>query len=760
MTDAFSEALGLTPVVDPRGRPAPRQRPGAGGQSRRRRKRRSTKRPVDAFEEAMRPEPQAAPQQEAPVETVQPVEHSPGIDFSGPVEEVRQAIKALPANERKSALKQWAKQYVAKEREGGGVLQTATDRVRDLARGTPVGSWLDEANALTSSTMHRIGLGGAPYNETKAYQNARDEAADNESTKQFSLPVIGDVHTSGLTKLAGGILSAPVAPMAHLFRGGTVLPQIGNAAVTGAGYGAVYGAGEGDTAVERGQNALIGGGAGGVLGAGVPLVAQGAKSIIGAAKPPIAPKAIRKFHPAARKKVERAVGDDLLSPGGNARSYTVQSAKLGDEGMLADMGTNLIGQADAIANQPGQGKAIIRGALRARDRGGQERINASANKNIGPDVDGETTVSNFVKQSQDSARPLYKQFRETPIDITPRIKRIMGRVRAVVPNIDEVIAKRMIADDVPSDVIDNNGLILDYMKKAVDAVAGKAAREGDGGMAGTASRIARDLRDAVDHSMFPDNPGQSIYAQARKEARRGITFKEGYQDGKKVLDDTVSLGRLRMDNAARTPDGLEGVRTGAREKLRQKMYTARSAFDQTSRDKAAATQGRRLLSSEETRGKLREIVGPDSARNLERTLDAEGQMAGVSNSIQGNSATASRLAGQKEFPNAVAIDAGKAANELGKKNLTGLIMETGYRVANFVLDGALDERRIQIAQDAAEMLVAQGHKRDEIAKALIKGAQGKVKTESQRKVIMNLARGIVRGGSPGTTMKTLEATEN
>ena len=130
-------------------------------------------------------------------------------------------------------------------------------------------------------------------------------------------------------------------------------------------------------------------------------------------------------------------------------------------------------------------------------------------------------------------------------------------------------------------------------------------------------------------------------------------------------------------------------------------------------------------------------------------------MAGTSSAIQGNSATARRQAGQKEFPNAVEVDAGKTANELGKKNLTGLVMESVYRVANFVLDGALDERRLMIAQDAAEMLVAQGNTRDEIAFALVELAQKQVKSEAQREAIMSLARNVVRGGSPTSSREAI-----
>lgn len=749
----------ITTVVDPRQRPAPRVRPGSS--TRRTQRRQQPSAPKTPFDRLMKeveePQQQAEPVQPAPEQPVEQAPVAPGIDFDAPVPEVRKAIDALPKEQQQAAIDEWAKRYVAKEREGGGILQTATDRVRDLARGTPVGSWLDEANAVTSDALHSVGLGGAPYRESVAYQRARDEAADNESTKLGTLPWIGDVHTSGITKLAGGLLSAPVSPMVNVLRGGTIIPQMGNAMATGAVYGGLYGSGEGTGAAERGVNAGIGAGAGLAFGAAVPLAMQGGKAVANAMTPKRAPKAVAKFHPGATDRLVRSVGDDLVSPGGSAKAYAAQAGKLGEKGMLLDMGSNLIGQADAIASQPGRGKAVVRGALRARDRGAPSRLEGAVNKTIGAGSDfSETGAKAFVEKSQEMARPLYKEFENTHVKITPALRKIMNRVRALAPNIDETIAQRMFADDVSPDVINNNGAVLNYMKRTMDAIAKKASQDGDKGLTGTARKLARELRNEVDKILSPNNPKDSIYAKARAEARRGLSFEQGYKDGKTVLNNATSLDEMRIANQTRTPDELAGLKYGAREDIRKKMYTARSAFDETSQLKSQATAGRRHLSSQETRGKLRELVGAGNARDLVRSLDAEGQMAGVSNAIQGNSATAGRQAAQKEFPNAVAVNAGDAANELGKKNLGGLAMEAGYRILNFLSNGWVDESRRMIAEDAAEMLVAQGLKRDEIASALIQLAQQEVKSDAGRKAIMGLAQGILRGGAPSASREAIE----
>jgi hypothetical protein len=332
----------------------------------------------------------------------------------------------------------------------------------------------------------------------------------------------------------------------------------------------------------------------------------------------------------------------------------------------------------------------------------------------------------------------------------------MRRTRALVPNIDEEIATLMVADDVPRDVIENNGIVLDYMKRALDSAAKRwSGSENNANRARIATNLARDLRNTVDRVLNPSNPSESIYARARNEAAQGLQFRQGVQDGKQVLDDKISLDQFRINNRNRPDAEMAGVQIGAREEIRRKMSTAKSAFDDTSQLKAGATAGRRLLSSQETRGKLAEVTSPSVARTLVRTLDAEGRMAGTSSAIQGNSATARRLQGQKEFPNSVEVNAGQTANELGKKNITGLAMEGAYRIANFVLDGALDERRIMIAQDAAEMLVAQGHERNEIAYALVELANREVRSEAQREAIMGIAQSLIRSGTPAASREAI-----
>ena len=139
-------------------------------------------------------------------------------------DEIRAAIGeyAKTPEDRASALNQWADQYVANERQGGGTMQAVGDTVRQLAIGTGLGSWLGEANALTASA-----LGGAPYDEAIAYQNATDRAVDQST---------GAVGT-GL-KVAGGVGSFMLSPLLRVMHGGAMLPTAINLGATGLRRGA------------------------------------------------------------------------------------------------------------------------------------------------------------------------------------------------------------------------------------------------------------------------------------------------------------------------------------------------------------------------------------------------------------------------------------------------------------------------------------------------------------------------------------------
>lgn len=239
---------------------------------------------------------------ETPHDTIKSVmaQHFPALDFSRPVEAVRADIAKIPAGPgRDKALNDWADAYVAKERGGGDPLRLkeAGDIVRNVARGTLVGSFADEANAATSAGLHKLSGGrlGAPYDESLAYQRALDRAIDKEQPiGSTALQVGGALATGapiakGAFKVAEKVLPRYVAaPIAGTTVGGT------------AGTVAGIGAGEG-TLEQRLDHALNGDGlfgmsptvAGATIGAFLPPAATGATWLAGKAHDIVTPAAAR-----------------------------------------------------------------------------------------------------------------------------------------------------------------------------------------------------------------------------------------------------------------------------------------------------------------------------------------------------------------------------------------------------------------------------------------------------------------------------------
>jgi hypothetical protein len=101
----------------------------------------------------------------------------------------------------------------------------------------------------------------------------------------------------------------------------------------GAGYGAILGAGSGETTDERIDNAKKGALIGGLLGAGAPVAGSAVGGVAGRVRDAVAPMP-RELQPYARGAVDRmATAFEHDAPG--------NTATFGSEGMLADLGEPL-----------------------------------------------------------------------------------------------------------------------------------------------------------------------------------------------------------------------------------------------------------------------------------------------------------------------------------------------------------------------------------------------------------------------------------
>lgn len=232
------------------------------------------------------------------------VAQSQPIDFSQPVATVRKAIAALPEGERQAALDQWAKTYVAKERSEGGIGQTIDNTVRTLSRGTFVGPFLDEITAGSNAALNAVtgGAVGAPYDETLAYQRAKDQAFDaaNPATSVVGQIAgglaggIGAARTVGATGATNAARFAAGGPFAAIKGTDSALANLGRFGGAGAVYGGVGGFGNAQGGLdERLEGAAVGGAIGAGAGALLPPLISGATKVVSSVSDAVTPQVAR-----------------------------------------------------------------------------------------------------------------------------------------------------------------------------------------------------------------------------------------------------------------------------------------------------------------------------------------------------------------------------------------------------------------------------------------------------------------------------------
>ena len=642
-------------------------------------------------------------------------EGTPALEAPQPVpsrEEIRKILDGAPPDIRKKVLKEWADAKVKEERSQGGMKAVNTwidDRVRTLARGTPVGSWLDEANAAAYNLV------GVPYDEQLAYERAKDEARDSEASTLANIPTpFGDVPvtTSGLEKIAGGLAATRGFPAFNLMRGASFIPRTVNATTTGAVYGGLYGAGEGDSLEERAINTGIGTITGGATGAVIPAVQNMATGPVNALRQKLNRPggAVANMDKRAVTKVAASVDQDNLPA-----VYPQRRAELGPEGMLADMGDNLRMDAARLARNPGEARRTVINALDARRQGSQGRITAELDDGIGAPLPVPQTVEQIRTTAYAQARPFYDEFYQTPIPYTQDLVTALQRVpQSAYAKARELAA----AEGFDFAKIQNTGRGIDYIKRGIDDIAYDAKPGSD--VARVYKGLSRLIRNTVDDIVSPGGTpqtrAQSPWAQARRLAGNSKQFEEAVDMGRGAFSRNLSPDQMRVDRGRLGFNQQAAYDIAARDQVRQIAGNASSAQGSTG-DNAV----RRALGSDNAREKLELIAGPRAAQNITRRLDAESTFARTQNDATANSITSTMNAAARKWPSP---DGGaEATGNLAKSSVQGQAMAMASRLWNSIRNGAVNERAMREQADAARMLVAQGADRDAMVAALMRYSQ-------------------------------------
>jgi hypothetical protein len=624
-------------------------------------------------------------------------------------------------------------------------MRTVADKLHQFVKGAI--PWSDEIKAAIGTVLP----GGGSFDENLAYQVAKGNAADADSSKLGTLPVVGDVTMGGVTKLGGGVASAVATAPINIVRGGALGARMLNEGAKGAIGGALYGSGEDKE--NRGRGAVVGGGIGGGLGLVAPAVGTGIGNAYQWARNQLSglPAALQGYSRGAVTRVGQGVADDGL----DAAAYQARVAELGPEGMLADMGENLTGHAGAIANQPGRGMQMLRNALDQRHRTAAGRIRGDVDNALGPAANIPETIEATAQHYRAQAAPHRQQFQNNPVPFTQQLDdtlevlrndpRILAEARRYA-NIDPAAGHNQFfarqnanggwdIERVP------NATEWDYIKRALDGMARGGGRgSNDERVYGS---LARRVRDTVDEALSPGAPAQSPWAMARALEAENFQIRDAAEAGAGAFNKNLTPDQMAAEmygvgpqgRGAMTQPALQGYQLGARENVRNIMGNASTQWGEN-----GATAARSKLGSDNAREKLRLIVqNPQSADDLVRRLDAETAFARTRQDVSQNSRTAQRQAAQALYPNAAAEPV------RGDITLPGMVVKAGRGLANALFGGAITEARSRVAADAAEMLIAQGAQRDAIVQGLIAHAQTRAVTGSQREAIIGVARALMQG---------------
>ncbi len=667
-----------------------------------------------------------------------------------------QGAKPPTEEEQKARMYEGRARYM---REKHPTLTKVRDVATNFVEGYPViGSYLDEGMAGLGSLIT-----GQSYDDMKGVLDADRKIKDEESTVIGSLPLVGDVTTGGLTRLAGGITTGALAPIAEVTSLGGLAGATINTGVSGLAYGAAHGSGMGNTAEERIGNAIEGGKWGGILGAATPAVAAGVGNAAAYARNrhANAPAPLDQFHPGAVRRVADTIDSDNMTTAAVQR----EAAALGPEGMIADVGENLRTVTEGIAQQPGPARARISQALdrHGRPAGAVDRVTNTLNQEMGHPVDIEASIAATRQHYQPMTQPFYEQFYQSAIPQDRALDQIIGRVRQLAPNVmtrarnlaigEGIDPAHMIrlADDpmTPLTGVQRasqgervwRGQELDYLKRSVDATArdfppGSPERR-------NLQNLARDLRNRVDELISPGAPDQSPWAQARAISGEEIGAREAMLDASGHPNGAGIFSRTQdpLETAARmrgmSQMEQDAYAQGARNDFRRIMGRAGTQYGPTG-DRNA----RRALGSQFNRENLEQVAGPQSANNIMARIEAENTFADTSQQVLGNSSTARRQATRDIVPRQ--YDETWFSNLRGQ-TIMGAVGDIGGRILNHITNGSLNQRNRQIALDMAEMLVAQGQNRDEIARGLIQYAGNIRNNNAARTEIARIARDIMRG---------------
>lgn len=430
--------------------------------------------------------------------------------------------QAVPDDKYRAAARD---EYAANQ--AAGVPQDSPWKTRMLQGATF--NTADEIAAAAMTPFEMIKRGTLDPAEAYRYTKAREDlnvehARDQTGTLGTAAEIGGGVLSgSGLAHAGVGFLGR-LAPQAGL--GARTLASAGDAGL----YGAVAGAGEGNSLPERAGNAAVGGTLGALLGG----VAPGALKLAGAAAAPILSNVSARLNPAryAQNQVARAISESGQSPQDLSDAVTTAAQQGQPEFTLADaMGNAGQRQLSSVTRAPGVGRTEAVNFLDQRQAGQGRRVSNALAEGFDAPETAEQTQTRLTNARDTASDVNYDAARQGagPVDVTRTVDRIDQTLRPGVnqfANPGTAIAPDSVEaalGNVRNRLTDGNSQLTDFeslqrVRGDLSDAISAAQRAG----AGNKVRLLSQVRTEMDVAMERASPGFMAANRAHAAASQAI----------------------------------------------------------------------------------------------------------------------------------------------------------------------------------------------------------------------------------------------
>jgi hypothetical protein len=433
-----------------------------------------------------------------------------------------------------------------------------------------------------------------------------------------------------------------------------VAKSAGAAALSSGAYGVGTADGEAGDRLAAGATFALGGGA---FGAALPLAGPGIRKlseVYKSTKRPAEDKAV--------SIVLKRLQKDNLDPQALDRVFR-------DGALIEGAGPSTTRLAEGIGQLPGEATNITEKFFESRLSGSTNRAKSAIKKSISSADDFYGTLDEIFEKGQEKAKPLYDKAYKKSVN-SKEIDRIL-RTPAGQAALKQA-ATKMQNDRTLVSAPDKE--LAEQIKDLAGTGKIKAQRVGKGLKLRTLDYVKRSLDDMIESSQRAGEKDNARILIGLKKSLVGELDKAvpAYQKARKVSGDYLS-------NADALEKGREFLKSDADTLLREfkefgetekKMFragVARSVRDQIDNTFDEGNYVRRILGKEETRNKLKSVLGETEYTDLVKSLNAEDKLFKLRNQILKGSQTARRQAEMADLMN----DPTETLDQIARKGIKG-----------------------------------------------------------------------------------------